>query len=208
MKIHSRTEGELCAFCGNKISDHRWQLLGTYFNENVKKLEEHIGLALGGIESALTQINDMKKIKIEDYYDAHRENAKNIKSQLESRQNEYVLFLKRLTEALEGKREQLFIESVRIENNLPVDFTEIKEMCNELVEQHNEFSKNLNKKQDDAKNTLRYHEVMKELNKYGYEVKKQNLDVLKKIEKETQKLLNDEEKKLQQQQNERKNLIM
>ncbi len=36
MIIHQHKIGEICAFCGNEISDERWQLLGNYFNDEVK----------------------------------------------------------------------------------------------------------------------------------------------------------------------------
>ncbi len=51
MAIHEHKTGEECAFCGNVISEERWRLLGNYFNDKVKELEQGINDALRIIET-------------------------------------------------------------------------------------------------------------------------------------------------------------
>lgn len=53
MSIHEHKAGEICAFCGNKITSERWQLLGNYFNDEVKKLESRIADQNAKIRSEL-----------------------------------------------------------------------------------------------------------------------------------------------------------
>lgn len=208
MNIHVHEEGEVCAFCGNEISNQRWQLLGNYFNEEVKKLEGRINSGLEKIQSALTQINNIEEIEADNYYDMYSENVKNINLQLKARRGEYKEFLEHLKIALEGKREKLFSQSDTMEIVAPESFAEIKKAWDDLVEFHNELSKNLKQEQDKAKDALRYHQVKKKLNEFKYDEEKCKLLALKAASSEARNLLNAKKEELLQKQDERKDLII
>lgn len=208
MHIHTHEDGEVCAFCGNEISNQRWQLLGNYFNDEVKKLEGRVDSGLEKIKSALVQISDIEEIRVDDYYDRYLEDVKSINLQLKARRGEYKEFLEHLKSSLEEKREKLFSQSDTLQIDAPKSFTEIKKACNDLVECHNELSKNLKKEQDKAKDALRYHEVKKKLNEFKYDEEISKLSALETISSEARNSLNAQKEELQQKQNERKGLII
>jgi len=208
MSIHVHEDGEVCAFCGNKISDQRWQLLGNYFNDEVKKLEGRIDSGLEKIKSALVQISDIKENSVDDYYDRYSEDVKAINLQLKARRGEYKEFLEHQKAALEEKRNKLFSQSDVLEIDAPESFAEIKKACDDLVKHHNELSENLKKEQDKAKDALRYHEVKKKLNEFKYDEEKSKLLVLETVSNEARNSLNVKKEELQQKQNERKGLII
>jgi len=208
MDIHEHADGEVCAFCGNEISDERWQALGNYFNDEVKKLEERIDNGLEKVMSALVQIDDIKEIKTTEFYDKFAEDAKNLNLQIKARRSEYKEFFEHLNEALKNKRGKLFAQSDALDREIPENFAEIKRACDNLVESHNELSKNLKAEQEKAKDALRYHEVKKKLDEFKYDEEKRKLLTLEVVSKEAHASLNAKTEELQQKQDERKRLII
>lgn len=207
MKIHSHKNGEVCAFCGNEISNQRWQLLGNYFNNEIKKLEERIDSELKKIESALVQIEKIKDIRVSNYYDRYSDDVKSINLQLKAKRGEYEGFLRQLKAAIEEKRKNPFSQSDMLNIDVPTSFAEIEEACADLLERHNELSENLQEEQDKAKDALRYHEVKKKLDEFKYDEEKDKLTVLRIASEEASKSLENKKEELQQKQDIRKDSI-
>ena len=63
MGIHEHKAGEICAFCGNEITDERWLLLGNYFNYEVKTLEGRIASEIEKIDAKLKTVKKIEKIE-------------------------------------------------------------------------------------------------------------------------------------------------
>lgn len=143
MSIHEHKADEICAFCGNSISDERWQLLGNYFNDEVRILEGHIDSGLENIKSGLSQIDDITEIKVADFYDKFAETIKDLNSQIKIRRGEYKVFLEHLKTSLKEKRGNLFAKSAVLEVEIPINFVDIEQIYDDLVKHHNELSKNL-----------------------------------------------------------------
>lgn len=208
MRVHAHEDDEVCAFCGNRISDERWQLLGNYFNDEVKKIEGRIDSGQEKIETALTQISNIKEIRADEYYDRYSEDVKSINLQLKAKRGEYKEFLELLKAALEKKRDSLFSQSDMLEAGIPEGFREIISACGELIERNNELTKNLSKEQEKAKGALRYHEVKKKLNEFKYDDENNKLSTLEAVNNEAQKSLNTKKVELQQKLDERKRLVI
>jgi wobble nucleotide-excising tRNase len=208
ISIHQRKIGELCAFCGNKISDERWQLLGNYFNDEVKKLENNIDSRIKKIGVELDDVKSIKEIKENLFYDRFKQDIQKLNLQIVAKRNEYKEFLSTLQVALEEKKKKLFIESLPIEIVVPASFKYIEKECEYLVKTHNELSLNLETEQEKAKDVLRYHEIKKMLDEFNYDGESTELAILKAINEEAQQDIEKIKNELQIKQDTRKDLIL
>lgn len=189
MSVHEHKTGEICAFCGNNITSERWQLLGNYFNDEVKKLESRIADQNEKINSELDAIQKIKEIKKEEFYDKFEHDIKKLNLQITVKRNEYRDFLIRLQKRLEEKKSNLFIELAPLEIVAPSSFKDIEQACKVLTDKHSQLSLNLTTEQEKAKDALRYHEVKKILDEFEYEEEKIELATRKTLNGEAQKNL-------------------
>ena len=166
MKIHERKIGEVCAFCGNEISDTRWKLLNNYFNDEFQALEKHINNGLEKIQTGVSLIDGIKDLEVSAFYDQFQKDAQNLNLQLVAKQREFKDFLDSLKTSLASKLKSPFSESDPINVTVPEGFAAIKEACDALVKSHNDLSLNLKTEQGKAKNALRYSEVKKKLDEF------------------------------------------
>lgn len=208
LSIHEHKVGEKCAFCGNEIREERWQLLGNYFNDEVKKLEMRIAAGIEKIGLELDSINSIKELKETAFYDKLKPEIKTLNLKFAARRNEYKDYLLGLQTALEEKKKNLFIESMSLGFAIPENFNDIEKESKGLVKSHNDLSLNLKAEQDNAKNALRYHEVKKILDKFKYDDKKISLATLKAGNDAAQKALNEKRIEFQAKQDARKALIL
>lgn len=128
--------------------------------------------------------------------------------QIQARRNECKEYLTQLKVALEEKRKNLFNKVEPLGVKVPEDFSNIKQLCQTLVEEHNNLSQNLKNEQSNAQNALRYHEVRKQLNVFKHEEQKGKLSTLKAISDKAQTELKNKQDELKVKQDERKNLIL
>lgn len=208
MDIHEQKSGEICAFCGNEISDDRWQLLGNYFNDEVKKLENKIINEIKEIKLKVDEIKNIKEIKEEVFYDKFKKDIENLNLQIVIRKNEYNEFLNNLETALNKKKEDLFIAFLPLKITIPANFSKIEEKYTDLAKNHNELSLNLKIEQEKAKDALRYHEAKNLLDQFNYNNEKEELEKFKVADVVAKEDLEAKEKELQGKHNERKNLIL
>jgi wobble nucleotide-excising tRNase len=206
--IHERKNGEICAFCGNEISEERWQLLGNYFNDEVKKLENSIAAEITEIELALETITGIEEFKESDFYDKFKPEIKILNLKLGSKRNSYKDYLASLQAALKEKKKNLFIESIPLDFDTPENLNEIKRESDDLVISHNKLSLNLKREQENAKDALRYQEVKKILDEFGYSNEIISQATLKARNDAAQKALEDKRCELQSRQDMRKALIL
>lgn len=208
MSIHEHKAGEICAFCGNKITDERWQLLANYFNDEVKKLENRIANGIAKISSELDGIKEIKEIKKENFYDRFEPDIKDLNQQIVIKINKYKEFLTSLQTALEKKKSNLFVESPLLDIAVPESFSDIEKGCKNLVKNHNEQSQNLSTEQNKAKNALRYHEIKKLLDKFNYDNENIKLATFRATSDEAEKALESKKSEFQDMQKARKKLIL
>lgn len=208
MRIHEHKAGEICAFCGNEITSERWQLLGNYFNDEVKKLEGHIASDIAKINSELEVVKGIKEIKKGDFYDKFAQEIATLNLQIVTKRDEYKEFLVNLRTALEGKKSTLFAESELLDIAIPTNFKDIEKECEDLVSNHNELSLNLKTEQDKAKDALRYHEVKKILDEFKYYDENINRATLYATSDKAQEDLRNKMTELQLKQDARKALIL
>ncbi len=208
MSIHEHKAGELCAFCGNEISDERWQLLGEYFNNEVKTLVTCIDNEILKIDLELDSIKEIEGMKKEDFYAKFEQDIKNLNLQIIAKRNEYKEFLGSLQTALKEKKDSLFTKSPPLKITIPESFNDIENKYKALVKNHNELSLNLKMEQENAKDALRYHEIKKILDEFKYDDENINLATLKAASDQAEKALSNKKNELQEKQEVRKALIL
>ena len=208
MRIHEHKSGEKCAFCGNDINDERWKLLGNYFNEEVKKMENVITNEITNIELKLNTIQAINTINEDIFYDKFRQEINKINLNALACQKDYTIFLENLKSALEKKRNNLFSASPLLNIAIPCKLKEIEKLGNAIIDNHNILSLTLKSEQDKAKETLRLNEVKKLLNEFNYDVEKSNLLALQTVNIVAQKNLNDAKQELGLHEEKRKALIL
>ena len=205
MELHKC--GEKCSFCGSIISETRWQLLGSYFNDEVKKLETRIKDSIEKIDSELMIINTIKEINKNDFYKNFFNQIETLNLQIKNKKNEYVIFLKNLKTSLENKLKIIFIKSDKLNFDVLVNFDEIEKSYNKIAKENNEFSQNLITEQDNAKSALRFHEVKMLLDTFSYDTENANLESLKILKDDAQKVLMEKILELEHKSNEKNELI-
>ncbi|GBR74116.1 putative AAA family ATPase [Candidatus Termititenax aidoneus] len=208
LRIHEHKNGEKCAFCGNEISEERWQFLGNYFNDEVKNLESSIDRDISEIDSVLNKIEALAEINKTDFYERFAERIAMLNLQIETRKNNCKIFFETLKTALEQKKKDLFKKTQELTPNIPDNFAKIEDDYKKLVSENNEFSDNLEQEREQAKNALRYHEIKKELDVFKYDTKKNNLTVLKSLQAEAEKSLKNRESEFERKQETKKDLII
>lgn len=208
LRIHKHKNGEKCAFCGNEISEERWQLLGSYFNDEVTKFENRIKQNINEIDNELNELDYFGRIDEGDFYDKFVEQVKSLNLQIENTKNNYKNFLKSLRSDLNNKFHNLFIKSNELKLVIPINFDEIKKSYEGVVKENNDFSQNLIDEQEKAKNALRYHEVKKALDTFKYDTENTNLEHLKTKKDEAQRAMSDKRAELEQKKETKNELIL
>lgn len=208
MEVHKHEKGETCAFCGNEISDERWQLLGNYFNDEYKKLGEKVDCEIAELKGILEQVLGVGELVESAFYSQFSQEAKTLNLQIKAKKSEIEKFFDNLISALEDKHDNLFSVSDILDIKIPKSFDDIQTACDDLINRHNQFSKNIKTEQERAKNALRYHEVRKKLDEFKYDEKSGELIALKTINDKAQESLRNKRNELESKQDERKGLIL
>lgn len=205
-----------CSFCGNDISQERWNELDSHFDEQSEKLEKDIDALISEIENLVHNVDAQLQINKNVYYSKFHSDLdrlivvrQNIIGGIKSELNRTKLCLQeRKNEILNSKT---FIGII--------DNSKRLELCWTIFEnfrtQANSYSNSLGAEQNEAKKLLRLREVSDFVNTIQYstvtariqtlkttsDTEKQNKeDVERKIRKQLEqiedkeRLMNDEEK--------------
>nr|WP_281174515.1 AAA family ATPase [Stenoxybacter acetivorans] len=181
--------------------------MGSYFNNEVKNLENKINGEIEKISKQLTNISSILEINANQFYLHFSQPITKINLQLKSKQAEYKEFLGYLKTTLESKKNNLFSVMSELEIDAPQNFSQIKNDLKELINKNNDFSENLKKEQEQAKNSLRYHIIHEALNKFNHNKEDEHLKFLKKQKHDAEEKLQSERKKLDDKQQEKIKLI-
>lgn len=168
--------GEICAFCGNVISEKNFNELKAYFSGNeLKKLDEKRKNKIKEIEKHIAEINQVK-IDPDDFYPNYQEQIIELRNQYQVNSENICKFLTELETAL--KEKDLIEISPKVKSELPESLLKISNAYHEIRKANNE--NNLLERQDDARKKLRYHLIYTKLRDFEYRTKKQNEEQLNK----------------------------
>ena len=181
-------KGDICSFCGNKISDKVFDELDNYFSES------NISNYQNKINDMIEEINQIKKDIFlfdinEEAYPDYLEELKKIKNQLHGIKKDNIDFLNELQRNLDYKCKHLFENSEPITLKLPENFKVLEKDYFELRRKNN--STDLPNKQEAAKESLRLHYVKKKLEEIQYD---RHIGKLEELSKQKDKSVSEFEK--------------
>lgn len=208
LDVHEHKSNEICAFCGNIISEERWIMLENYFNDEVKKLNDRINKRINDIDII---IGSFKTITIPDdsvTYDKFKNEIRQLRNQINVRTYQYRDYFSALKDALVEKKDNPFIGMEEIDLIIPDGFTDIEDSFKIIIKKHKHFTDNLSNEQDGAKNALRCHEVSRKLIEFNYIKEKEKLNRFESVYHEALQALDTNKANLKKIRDERSQLII
>ena len=184
--IHEHKLGETCAFCGNGISEERWNLLAMYFNDEIKSIEKQIDSMYKQIENEIIKARNITQIEEADFYDNFKADVDQLNVLILTKQSEYIKSLSDLQNGLIKKKENLFIRFSELEIEMPESYEKIRLEYGNLIEKNNNFAQNLVNEQNQARDALRYHQVKSMLDAWSFDDESNNLEVLRQLNEQAQ----------------------
>jgi wobble nucleotide-excising tRNase len=178
-KLHEEKQLKLCAFCGNPISDDRWSELERHFDEESKKLEKEIDDTINEIEESIEKIKNGFIVDKDLFYSEFHKDVENLNDEYKAVSANIIKELEKLKIQLEKRKFDIIHEK---EFQDVIDYTdklrEVFSKFEELVKNVNNFTENLEQKQREAKEKLRFKEVFDYINTINYEEKKSQIEQL------------------------------
>ncbi|MDN3955817.1 AAA family ATPase [Sporolactobacillus laevolacticus] len=208
MQIHQRETGECCAFCGNEISNARWEDLDSYFSDEIKRLEKRINDGKQRMDSLIQRVDvPMRFFDEKQWHRKYQRRASEVFAEGTAQKESILNFLKGLKQQLIYKQSHLFEMVSPSDMTVPSDFTKIQEQYEELFSQNKDFNDNLAKERDSVIQALRGHWVYQKLVDFNYDSKVKALEV-DKAEYETKlNILTTKRQELQIQKAERREAV-
>lgn len=169
----------ICAFCGNIITDARWQALDKHFDEEYEKLDQHIIKILGKIESEKNQIMNSFRIEKENYYSQFEDKISFLEETTEKLKIKIENFYNSLHEQLLTKQNAMLETIVfQFPDDVTSDLNSYISEYNKVAKENNDYTSQLSIDQETAKKRLHLSVVYDFCEKIGYKTIKQNLSSL------------------------------
>lgn len=153
----------ICAFCGNLISDNRWSEIHSHFDEESKKLEGELQKLIeeinGEVEKLALPFNLINK---DDFYQTYIKDFNGFLAKREEHLATYKVALNSIIHQLEIRKKQItvsvdFIKPQFDENLLDSIISDF----NKIIEANNNYANSLCTKKSQAQRLLRLDEVSK-----------------------------------------------
>ena len=183
-KKHKENEFTECAFCNNKISNERLELLLNYFSNQSGKLRKDIELKKVEIQNSILELEKINIPKSKnDLIEKYHNNFVELDKQFKSIKKNYKVFLEQLFKALEEKENgNIFVKFTLIPFNSTTinQFDDWINKVNLLINSHNDFINSFVDKQKEARESLIKHLVAEYLKAEKYFDQKVKSDWAKK----------------------------
>jgi Uncharacterized protein conserved in bacteria len=174
---------EKCSFCGNTITESRYNQLVDYFKSQTSELKEMIKRLLFLIEKEEEALSSgVISYSINDFNDNFQEEYKSLKKAFDIELKKYKSKLKSIKLSIIEKREKSIYEVISITNSekdIESFLLKIKEI-NELIKRNNEFTKNFVIIIDEKRTVYKNHLVALFLKSEQYYQKEKKSEVAKK----------------------------
>lgn len=152
--------GDKCSFCGNIYTELRKIELENYFSlDEMREINLKINDLKARIEKMGQDLGYFEDLKYSSFYSFLESEVENSIQKLKSSKQIILDYLEKLIMALDDKQKEMFVPlSLEIEN-IPESFENILVQINKLIDEHNTFSDNFMREQEDARDKLRLHFV-------------------------------------------------
>ena len=151
---------EQCSFCGNEITQERWNALESHFDEESEKLEKEIDSLISETENSIRKIETMLVIDKNLFYSKFHTDLDTLTEQREKAIDVLKSDLNTVRDKLVERKDDL-LNSKSYDN--VTDNSKLLEDCWSKYETFrtaaNEYSSSLETEQTKAKNLLRLREV-------------------------------------------------
>ncbi|MBW3079633.1 AAA family ATPase [Bifidobacterium simiiventris] len=158
MKIHSRQEGEVCAFCGNIISMKRWEELDQLFDQSIVRLRQKIDRILDEIRTVKHQFEVLSLPQPDSFYSVYREDAKQLYVDSSDYLKTVHIFFDAAEEMLQKKKKNPYL-SFAFDVICPNESDDLSNKWNEIIDDNSQYGNDLSDKIQSAKQRLRRHYV-------------------------------------------------
>lgn len=163
MKIHKREKDERCAFCGNLITENRWQQLDNYFSDEVDKFQNRIKKGLNIITVAQQQLEEEFIFPQSNWQPKFWGKLNELQIMANEHRKVVKVFITTLEKALNDKQNSPFKTTAPVTLEVPKDFTELTNSLQSLWLSNMNYNASLSGKQKTAIAKLRYHYVFQKL---------------------------------------------
>lgn len=160
LKLHHK--GDKCSFCGNIITENRYDDLINYFQSQASELKEKTKEVLGVILSEINFINsEIIPYSLNDFNDSFQEDFKKLKSEFDKDLKKYIVKVNQIKSAINKKKEKSIYEVIKIQNeeNDIIPLVDKINEINSLIESNNEFSDNFKTIIDEKRTIYKNHLV-------------------------------------------------
>lgn len=183
LRLHKA--GDICAFCGNRITENTINELDQYFSaDEVKGFQNEINQMITSLNEIDTQIKEIN-INDNEFYPEFQIKAISLSSDLERLKADWHSFLLNLINLMEEKKKHLFDSMLLDLPDLPNNFLVIEKQYDDLLVNNN--STGITELREYGQNSLKDIEVYKRLIEYDFDEKSNKLNLLKNARDEAQK---------------------
>lgn len=173
---------EQCAFCGNDISQERWNELDSHFDEESEKLEKEIDALILQIDNSIRNVDTQLQINKNSFYSKFHSELDTLISRRQQAIDSTKSELYRVKENLQERKDDLL--NSKTYNDI-TDHSQELEDCWRAFEtfrtQANEYNNSLGTEQTEAKRLLRLREVSDFVATIQYSTVRSQIEALKAI---------------------------
>lgn len=151
---------EQCAFCGNDISENRWNELDSHFDEESEKLEIEINVLISQVGNSIRDVDSQLQIDKSAFYSKFHSDLDRLISLRHNIVDKIKIELNRIITSLKERKDDLLNTKEYIDI---IDNSKRIQWCWEIFEKYkneaNGYSNSLGSEQTEAKKLLRLREV-------------------------------------------------
>ena len=151
---------EQCAFCGNDISENRWNELDSHFDEESEKLEIEINVLISQVENSIRDVDSQLQIDKSAFYSKFHSDLDRLISLRQNIVDKIKIELNRIITSLKERKDDLLNTKEYIDI---IDNSKRIQWCWEIFEKYkneaNGYSNSLGSEQTEAIKLLRLREV-------------------------------------------------
>ena len=195
-----------CNFCGNSISENRWQELDRHFDEETEKLRIELVSFQEEISLEINKITNLPDSNI--FYSELQKEAEDVLNSLQEEYSKYKSDIENIKDRIKEREENILQTSIfEIKPSFEIKtFNNLKQIINNLIQRNNQYSQELSTKQNEAKKELRLLEVKRFLDTIQYDHLLKNISLEESIYMDKEKERKNFEKEIKQKEQQRKEL--
>lgn len=167
--IHSNIDK--CAFCGSEIEEGRLKDLNSYFDDEIKNLENSINQSIEDTKTIIREIEKNPEPNKMEFYPKFHAKIDELYVKTMKIKQDYKIYLKELINTLEVRKENIFIALDELNIGVVPNFKEVKELYHSVYLDNKKFGTRLEENKQLSKKRLKLNEVSNQLISYEYSQK-------------------------------------